>query len=169
MHSMDEKLVAEAQRSSASPLDVELGDRLVSIIKDNGFSVNQEKVRLQRSDTRQEVTGLVVNEFVNVPRELVRQIRAMLHAWRKYGLESAHEHHVNRYYSDPSGQQVASEKEDAEEKWKGPPRFEDVLRGRIEYVGMVRGKDNPIYRKYRARYDELADEDLQAGTGSDGA
>jgi len=106
-----------------------------------------------------------VNEFVNVPRELVRQVRAMVHAWRKHGLENAHDHHVNKYYGSESTRkkrQVARQGKEGESKdnWEGAPRFEDVLRGRIEYIGMVRGKDNSIYRKYRSQYDELADRDL---------
>jgi len=161
---LDDELVSEAQEESSSPLDVQLGETLTSIIQDNGFAVNQEKVRIQRSDIRQEVTGLVVNEFVNVPRELVRQVRAMLHAWRKFGLENAHDHHVKKYYDAPDQEGTVANQEagKTEEERGGAPRFEDVLRGRIEYIGMVRGKDNSIYRKYRSQYDELADRDLKS-------
>lgn len=64
-----------------------LGNELVAVIEGNGFKINSKKVRLQRSDGRQLVTGLVTNQFPNVKREFNRQIRAMLHAWRKFGLE----------------------------------------------------------------------------------
>jgi len=159
---MPEGLVEKAQLESASPLEVTLGDRLTSIIEANGFEVNQRKVRLQRSNVRQEVTGLVVNEFANVPRELVRQVRAMIHAWRKFGLEDAHDHHAKKYY-DSEDQAELADRQGAgldQEGKEGVPRFEDVLRGRIEYIGMVRGKDNSIYQKYRDQYDELAERDL---------
>lgn len=54
------------------------------IIESEGFEVNLDKVRFASSGQRQEVTGLVVNSFVNVPRERRRLIRAMMH---RHGLE----------------------------------------------------------------------------------
>lgn len=164
---MSDELVKKAQEKTASPMEVELGNELTDIIRDNGFSVNQDKVRLQRSNMRQEVTGLVVNEFVNVPRELVRQVRAMLHAWRKFGLEKAHDHHVRKYYGPESGEESSEQTTDTDEKsddGSDVPRFEDVLEGRIEYIGMVRGKDNSIFQKYKKQYDELAERDLSQPT-----
>jgi RNA-directed DNA polymerase len=167
-HQMPNRLVEETRTESASPMDVTLGNQLTGIIRKNGFAVNQEKVRLQRSTERQEVTGLVVNEFVNVPRELVRQVRAMLHAWRKFGLANAHDHHVRKYYGseETTDNSVSSDVEDegksesSQDDSTAIPRFENVVRGRIEYIGMVRGKDNSIYKKYRSQYDELAQRDL---------
>ncbi|MCS4149321.1 reverse transcriptase family protein [Salinibacter ruber] len=166
---MSEELVRKAQEESASPMEVELGEKLKGIIRENGFSINHDKVRLQRSNIRQEVTGLVVNEFVNVPRELVRQVRAMLHAWRKHGLDDAHDHHARKYYdaTDTSLEEQSDSEFDSSAEDGKVPRFEDVLRGRIEYIGMVRGKDNSIYRKYRSQYRELADRDLPRETDSD--
>ena len=165
---MPDRLVEYARTETASPMDVTLGDQLTGIIRNNGFTVNQDKVRLQRSTERQEVTGLVVNEFVNVPRELVRQVRAMLHAWRKFGLANAHDHHVRKYYGSEEGadnnlssdSKTDNNPESAQSDSNDIPRFENVVRGRIEYIGMVRGKDNSIYRKYRSQYDELAQRDL---------
>jgi retron-type reverse transcriptase len=49
------------------------------IIESEGFAVNHSKVRLAYRGQRQEVTGLVVNSFVNLPRERRRLIRAMVH------------------------------------------------------------------------------------------
>ena len=62
---------------------------MVGIIKENGFNINEKKVRLQSRGNHQEVTGLTTNQFPNVKRTYVRQIRAMLHAWAKFGLEAA--------------------------------------------------------------------------------
>ena len=66
-----------------------LGPGLLEIIADNGFEINEGKTRLQGDYQRKVVTGLTVNEFPNVTRNYVRQVRAMLHAWRIYGLEKA--------------------------------------------------------------------------------
>ena len=62
-----------------------IGPELLKIIADNDFQVNTEKVRLQLWRERQEVTGLVSNEFPNVSRSYIRQLRAILHAWKKFG------------------------------------------------------------------------------------
>ena len=46
------------------------GDGLVGTIRGNGFDINPGKVRLQKNDQRQEVTGVIVNRYLNVRRKL---------------------------------------------------------------------------------------------------
>lgn len=46
----------------------------------SGFKINDKKTRLQYKDSRQLVTGLVVNEKINVPREYYKDTRAMAHS-----------------------------------------------------------------------------------------
>jgi len=48
------------------------------IVKEEGFRVHPEKTRVEWSGRRQEVTGLVVNQRVGVPRALLRRFRATL-------------------------------------------------------------------------------------------
>ena len=48
-------------------------------IKRAGFSINEKKTRLQFKDSRQEVTGLIVNKKLNVNHNYVRKTRAMAH------------------------------------------------------------------------------------------
>lgn len=126
----------------------EVGVELKRIINENGFKVNGDKVRLQKETQRQTVTGLTVNEFPNVRRSYVRQIRAMLHAWRKFGLDAAATEFFDVY----------------DEKHRGPykeqPPFEYVVKGKIEFLGMVRGKDDRIYKKYCEQLNILARRDL---------
>lgn len=50
-----------------------------AIIKSAGFSINEKKTRLQFKDSRQEVTGLIVNKKLNVNHSYVRKTRAMAH------------------------------------------------------------------------------------------
>lgn len=47
------------------------------IIKNAGFSINPDKTSLQYKDSRQIVTGLVVNEKVNINRHYYKETRAM--------------------------------------------------------------------------------------------
>src|SRR6185437_5065944 len=44
----------------------ELGDKLHDVLNHTGFSVNASKTRMQYCTSRQEVTGLVVNQKVNI-------------------------------------------------------------------------------------------------------
>jgi RNA-directed DNA polymerase len=61
-----------------SPHQWEVGDGLAEIIKHTGFSVNLSKTRMQYRNSRQEVTGLVVNKKVNVKSDYRRNVRAMV-------------------------------------------------------------------------------------------
>ncbi|MCS4162214.1 retron-type reverse transcriptase [Salinibacter ruber] len=63
------------------------GDRafIKEILLDEGFTVNKEKERLMPSHTRQMVTGLIVNEKLNVPSEFLRGLRALLHNVEQHG------------------------------------------------------------------------------------
>ena len=50
-----------------------------AIIKEEGFEVHPAKTRIMGRGRRQQVTGLVVNEKVSVPRDVRRRLRALLH------------------------------------------------------------------------------------------
>ncbi|MFW8495082.1 retron Ec67 family RNA-directed DNA polymerase/endonuclease [Enterococcus faecalis] len=50
-----------------------------------GFKLNENKTRLQYNSSRQEVTGLIVNKKLSVPREYYKQTRAMAHTLYKTG------------------------------------------------------------------------------------
>lgn len=120
-----------------------LGNTLLNIIIENGFEVNEEKVRLQIKGNHQEVTGLTTNIFPNVDRRYVRQIRAMLHAWSQFGLEAAEKEYFTKYDSKNKSPK------------KEQQNFQQVIRGKIDFIGMVKGKDDPIYQKYLSIYKQL--------------
>jgi RNA-directed DNA polymerase len=113
--------------------DVTLGEDLSNIIRSNGFSVNLKKVRLQFESHHQEVTGLTVNQTPNVSRKYVRQIRAMLHAWEKFGHDEAQKEFYRKY-------DRRSRNPD-----QGAPDFRDVVRGKLAFLKMVRGKNDRVY------------------------
>lgn len=54
-----------------------IGKRLKDAIKKAGFSINPMKTRMQIRGSRQEITGLIVNEKVNVRQEYYRRTRSM--------------------------------------------------------------------------------------------
>lgn len=51
-----------------------------------GFNINEKKTRLQYKDSRQVVTGLVVNKKINVNRVYYKETRAMAHQLYKQGI-----------------------------------------------------------------------------------
>ncbi|MGC1310177.1 MAG: hypothetical protein WA885_23355 [Phormidesmis sp.] len=133
---------------------ISVGKRLLSIIEGNGFQINWKKVRFQHKTCRQEVTGLIVNQFPNVDRSFVRQISSMLHVWQKFGLVSA-----RKGYKKQCIEKLKKERPDISQKEvdeKEFPLFEDVLGGKINFLRMVRGKDDSLYQKYLKWYRELA-------------
>jgi hypothetical protein len=115
-----------------------VGDELRAVIESNGFVAHPEKVKLFKNTYRQSVTGLVVNEKVNVPRRFVRQVRAMIHAWERHGLEAAEQVYHLRYWQNPS-------------PFAEPPNFDRVVLGKLEFLKMVRGAADPVYRHLQTR------------------
>jgi len=67
------------------PNQWQAGKELKREIARCGFSVNEKKTRLQLRRSRQEVTGVVVNQRLNVRSDYRRTARAMLHRLRKSG------------------------------------------------------------------------------------
>jgi hypothetical protein len=74
------------------------GKELNRLIEHAGFSVNAKKTRMQYRDSRQEVTGLIVNKKVNVKSEYRRLVRSMVH----HLFTTGHFEHT-RYDSDGKG------------------------------------------------------------------
>lgn len=114
---------------------VEIGNELSLMIQENGFQVNPKKTRLQAKQQRQEVTGLTVNRYPNIQRRYIKQVRGMLHAWGKYGLDST----AQRYYEKHAGSKYVDPQ-------KYRPPFQKVVLGKIEFIGMVKGKNSSVYR-----------------------
>lgn len=55
---------------------------VAALIEKAGFSINNKKTRLQFKDSKQEVTGLIVNKKINVDRTYYKKTKAM--AYRLY-------------------------------------------------------------------------------------
>lgn len=58
---------------------------IAAVINQAGFTINEKKTRIQYCDSRQEVTGVVVNKKLSVNRDYVRKTRAMAHELYKTG------------------------------------------------------------------------------------
>jgi retron-type reverse transcriptase len=69
-----------ARASKIHPNRWILGKRLKDAIKISDFSVNPSKIRMQIRGSRQEITGLIVNDKVNIRQEYYRTVRSMCHS-----------------------------------------------------------------------------------------
>ena len=119
-------------------------NELNRIITEQGFAVNPAKTRLQKTGYRQEVTGLVVNEKVNVRRRYIKRLRNWLYLWERYGYEKAQTCFLKDYKKD-KGHIVRHE-----------PNIINVIDGKLEYLKMVKGEKDGTYQKLKARFDKLA-------------
>ncbi len=91
-----------------------------------------------RHTQRQRVTGLIVNERINIPRGYVRSLRNILYIWRQHGEAVA---------------TASFERTNPHPNWppeKPPPSFQSVVRGRVQYVGSVKGWNDPVYTRLAA-------------------
>jgi RNA-directed DNA polymerase len=118
---------------------VKVGDELLAAIHRNGFAENPAKVRLRGRNARQEVTGLTVNEFPNVQRSYVRELRAMIHLWKKYGYEPAQQLFRNKY--DRRNRRAGNEH----------LKLRSVIHGKLEFIRMVKGDSDQVYINLRNR------------------
>lgn len=122
-----------------------LSEEIKSIIQDNGFIINESKIRLHNKYKRQEVTGITVNNKLNIKRNYIRQIRAMLHAWEKYGLDNAQTEFWNKF-------------DKKSYFYKNQKKFQSIIKSKIEFIGSVRGKDDKIYLNFLKWLKRLAPE-----------
>jgi RNA-directed DNA polymerase len=117
-----------------------IGDALATEIHAAGFSINDKKSRLMRFDTRQVVTGLVVNKTANVHRWRIDRIRAQLHAWEKFEVKSAASEWLRRH------------------NLKGNAAdFRAHVGGSISFVSMIRGSEDLLVQRLWSRYSALSD------------
>lgn len=112
------------------------------IIHRQGFTINDKKTRLQKRGTRQEVTGLVVNQRVNVTKQYIADIRNLLYIWERYGYTLAF--HKWREHYRKHGPAHSH-----------PVSMFQVIYGKLTYLRMIRGKDETIVRSLFKRYKQL--------------
>ncbi|MGE0045019.1 MAG: TIR domain-containing protein [Hyphomonadaceae bacterium] len=141
--------VAIREQAEGPSLRVRPGEALERAIESAGFTINLRKVRLQSKSVRQNVTGLTVNQHVNVERKRIRRVRAMLHAWRKHGLDAAGIDH----FAQHRGMKLRGRPGAA------PPvpgaAYRNIVYGELAYIKMVRGPGDPVFLKLCARLLDL--------------
>ena len=114
--------------------------QIKAIIVKHKFTVNEKKFRIQSAMRQQKVTGLVVNQKVNVDRKYIKKIRAMLHHAKTVGLSAACAKH-HKLKDAPTKEEVL--------------QFTYRLKGMIEFVSMVRGKEDAMVKRYKKEFNDL--------------
>lgn len=117
-----------------APSQWQIGAPLQAKIQSSGFRVNNNKTRLQFRGTRQVVTGLLVNEKVNIRPEYYRTARAMCHELFSIG---------TCYRLMPAN-------------LVGGTQIDDPVKVQVEHISEIEGilahihhvKSNPVWRGY---------------------
>jgi len=119
----------------------ELDPALISLFSRNGFKLNEKKCWYMGVKSRKNVTGLVINEFPNVNRKYIRNIRALLHSidTKGYLLANNQFSSLRKPNSNPPN----------------PNLLKYSLHGKINWVGQVKGRGDNVYRNYALRYNAI--------------
>jgi RNA-directed DNA polymerase len=94
------------------------------IVNEEGFAINHAKTIVMRNAKRQKITGVVVNEKTNAPREEIRKLRAVLHNCLRNGTASEMRNWANQ-------------EKNCRVKKYSQSKFRASLLGRINYVRML--------------------------------
>lgn len=125
--------------------DNTISEKIITEIKieisNHGFRINTDKFRLQRNTNKQSVTGIKVNKKLNIERSYVRNLRAVLHDIEINGLHRA----AKKYFKNNN----------LKDRWEST--FYLSLKGKINFVGFVRGKDDDLYKKLKNKFVMLFD------------
>lgn len=133
--------------------DLQVGKELKAILGKNTFVVNQNKVFLNSNRNRQEVTGLIVNKFLNVKRQYVKEIRAILHHCRVDGIyQTALQFIAKGFCKNPKIIAKANDEACCDQIvfW-----FKNVLKGKICFIRQVKGATSFTFLKFAKDLNDL--------------
>lgn len=120
--------------------------KLIRIIEnEENLKINYEKERLQTSKERQIVTGLVVNSKPNVPRKFVKDIRFWLMCWDRFGVSATQTRFIREFPTKKSFLKYHMK----------APLFYEYLKGKILFLGMVRGEDDAMFTRFVSEINRL--------------
>ena len=101
-----------------------LCSKVRSYLEAMGFTLNEKKTKLLTGDVRQSVTGIVVNDKLQVSREYRKKLRQEVYYCKKYGIDA----HLERVEADTG---IRWEKE----------RYICSVQGRLRFVLQVNPQD----------------------------
>lgn len=120
---------------------------ITEIITSEGFEINKKKTRISFKNQRHEVTGLIVNQKVNVNRNYLKHLRTELHNWEKDGYVIASYKFLRHIENKGKSEEFH------------PKPMERVLSGKISFLKLIKGDTDPTYKKYKERLENLVKRD----------
>jgi RNA-directed DNA polymerase len=111
-----------------------LAPKLRDVFLQNGFSIHPNKAHYADRHSRRIVTGLKVNELLNIDRGYVRNIRAALHSVETLGIEGAEK----KFH----------------EKHGGGSSLAAHLQGKISFLTHIKGQSDPVVRSITLRFNK---------------
>lgn len=116
---------------------VELGHTLSQIVESNGFCINTNKLCLRTGTDSKVITGVKVNTKLNTVRAKVREVRAMIHAYKKFGNDNALREHIEKWTR--------------RSRRTAPKDFKQIIDGKIAFIAMVKGRNDPVVLNLRTQ------------------
>jgi retron-type reverse transcriptase len=104
------------------------------------LEIQEAKTRIQHKSFRQEVTGIVVNRKLNVTKRYIKNVRMYLYLIERYGIEKATLNYVRDTKKDRPNKSVES------------INLRNILNGKIQYLRMVRGKEDSVSKGLEKRF-----------------
>ena len=111
--------------------------RIYDVVAKYGLVVNKKKTKTFVPGTRQDVTGVVVNNKINVSRSYIKQLRVLMHLWKKYGYSQAQAIFTKDFCNGIEKSLV------------------NVINGKINYLEMLKGKEDSTYLKFKSMFNHL--------------
>ena len=106
-------------------------EKIKSVIVASKFQINGKKWRVQSQNSTQTVTGIKVNQKLNVDRKYIRKLRAVFHDIETNGISRA----AATYFSN--------------NKRKNPEKeMLQSISGKIDFIRQVKGENDPVYLRY---------------------
>lgn len=125
--------------SSNAIIDTEFVVKVSEILKNFGFEINRKKLRKASNFQAQYVTGIKVNQTLNLNRTYYRNLRAVLHSIEQIGVSAS----MLKYKGKK--RYILGEEH----------KFLSSVRGRIEYLGYIRGSNDVLYKELKNKFNAL--------------
>lgn len=126
----------EVSTPTSGSFEVEALDSSIrKIIQKNGFQLNASKLYYSDFSARRVVTGIKINQNLNVDRKYIRKTRAMLFSVEKDGYDKSLSKYQSIYCT------------------KNP--LKNHLRGRVSWISFVKGSSDPTVRRLIIKFNEL--------------
>lgn len=98
------------------------------IIYNHGMEINNNKIHILPRNKSQKVTGIVVNDKVNIDRKQIKLIRSILYNI----LQNGYKHEREKFYKEFNNSNLIG-----------------TLEGWVNYIGFIRGKKDKTYIKFK--------------------